>query len=318
MSEMPKDFYVDRKVWITGHRGMLGSAMVRHLKQSGAQLLLPIREQLDLTNQADVNAWVNSTRPDYIFHIGAKVGGIYANSTMPADFLRENLLMQTNVIHAAYQNNVKKLIFVASNCTYPKTATQPITEDALLTGELEEHIRSYAISKIAGIEMCAAYRRQFGCDYVSIIPPNLYGPGDNYHPKHSHVVAGILRRAHEAKISSASELVVWGDGSPRRELLHVDDLARAMDYLMHNKSLYGIHNIGCGQDTSIRELAELVSKVVGFAGRIVYDKTKPNGTMSKLLDSSRINKMGWKPEISLEVGLRGAYHDFLYNHLREA
>ncbi len=305
-------FYLNKKVWVTGHKGMLGSAMVRNLENSGAKLLLAGRDQLNLTSQADVDEWVKRNRPELVFHIGAKVGGIHANATLPGDFLRENLLIQTNVIDAAYRNGVEKLIFVASNCTYPTLAEQPIREEAQLTGRLDENIRSYAVSKIAGIEMCRAYRKQYGCNFVSVIPPNLYGPGDNYHPQHSHVVAGILRRTHEAKLAGAKEFVVWGDGTPRRELLHVDDLAAAMNHIMQSPQLEDLYNIGCGHDLSIAEIARLIAKVVGFDGQIVFDTSKPNGTMAKLLDSSRINQLGWRAQIDEERGLQSAYKDLLH------
>jgi GDP-L-fucose synthase len=305
------NFYQNKKVWITGHRGMLGSAMLRNLQNSGAQLLLAGRADLDLTSQTQVNAWVEANRPELVFHIGAKVGGIHANSTMPGDFLRENLLIQTNVIDAAYRNGAQKLIFVASNCTYPTLAEQPIREEAQLTGRLDENIRSYAVSKIAGIEMCRAYRKQYGCNFVSVIPPNLYGPGDNYHPENSHVVAGILRRTHEAKLSGAKEFVVWGDGTPRRELLHVDDLAAAMSHIMQSEQVEDLYNIGCGHDLSIAEIARLIAKAVGFDGRIVFDTSKPNGTMAKLLDSTRINQLGWHSKIDEASGLQSAYEELL-------
>lgn len=307
-----QSFYQGKKVWITGHKGMLGSAMVRQLEKSGAQLLLASRRDLDLTSQTQVNAWVQAKRPELVFHIGAKVGGIHANATLPADFLRENLLIQTNVIDAAYRNGTEKLIFVASNCTYPKLAEQPIREEAQLTGRLDENIRSYAVSKIAGIEMCRAYRKQYGCNFVSVIPPNLYGPGDNYHPQHSHVVAGILRRTHEAKLAGAKEFVVWGDGTPRRELLHVDDLAAAMDHIMQSPKVEDLYNIGCGHDLSIAEIAHLIAKVVGFDGQIAFDSSKPNGTMAKLLDSTRINQLGWHAKIDEATGLQSAYQDLLH------
>lgn len=300
-----------KRIWVTGHRGMLGSAMVRSLSGEGAELLLTTRAELDLCDQSAVIKWMQDTRPDLVFHIGAKVGGIHANATLPADFIRENLLIQTNVIDGAYRSGVEKLVFVASNCTYPTQARQPISEDALLTGPLDDCIRSYAVSKIAGIEMCSAYRRQHGCNFVAVIPPNLYGPGDNYHPQHSHVVAGILRRAHEAKMDGASEFVVWGDGTPRRELLHVDDLADAMKYIMRAPTTHSLYNIGCGQDLSIAELATIIAQVVGFKGRIVYDTSKPNGTMRKLLDSSRIRALGWAPKVDERLGLQSAYADFL-------
>ncbi|MBB4571681.1 GDP-L-fucose synthase family protein [Rhizobium leucaenae] len=300
-----------RRVWITGHKGMLGSAMVRAMAGEDAHLLLTSRAELDLTDKVAVLAWMEKSRPELIFHIGAKVGGIHANSTLPADFLHENLLIQSNVIDGAYRTGAEKLVFVASNCTYPTDAQQPIAEDALLTGPLDSNIRAYAVSKIAGIEMCRAYRRQHGSNFIAIIPPNLYGPGDNYHPQHSHVVAGILRRAHEAKVAGAKELVVWGDGTPRRELLHVDDLASAMKHVMLAPTTHDLYNIGCGHDLSISEIASIIEDVVGYEGRIVYDKTKPNGTMRKLLDISRILELGWKAEIEEKSGLRSAYDDFL-------
>lgn len=303
--------YTGKKVWITGHRGMLGSAVVRSFSEENVQLLLTSRAELDLCDQKAVRDWMADNRPDYIFHVGAKVGGIHANATLPADFLRENILIQTNVIDGAHRIGVKKLVFVASNCTYPARAAQPISEDALLTGELDTNIRAYAVSKIAGIEMCRAYRRQYGCNFVAVIPPNLYGPGDNYHPQHSHVVAGILRRTHEAQMQGKSQMIVWGDGSPRREILHVDDLAEAMKYVMLSESSHDLFNIGYGNDLAISELAAMIAEVVGFKGEIVYDTSKPNGTMRKLLDSSRVRELGWRPRIEPMQGLRSAYRDFL-------
>jgi GDP-L-fucose synthase len=298
-----------KRIWVTGHRGMLGSAMMRSLSKEGANLLVATSQELDLRNNVDVFNWVEKYRPELVFHVGAKVGGIHANATLSADFLHDNLMIQTNVIDAAHKFKVRKLIFVASNCTYPTKATQPIAEEALLTGPLEENIRSYAIAKIAGIEMCRAYHKQYGCDFISIIPPNLYGPGDNYHPEHGHVVAGILRRAHEAKMAG-HDLVVWGDGTARREILYVDDLAEAMKCLMTTKVTDDLFNIGCGHDLSISELAAIITEVVGFEGSIVYDKSKPNGTMKKLLDSSRINSVGWHPRVDERTGLKLAYNDF--------
>ena len=303
--------FAGKKIWITGHRGMLGSALVRTLEKEGGDLLVASSQELDLRNQAAVLDWVDKNRPELVFHAGAKVGGIHANSTLSADFLHDNLMIQTNVIDAAYRFGVHKLIFVASNCTYPTKANQPISEDALLTGPLEENIRSYAIAKIAGIEMCRAYRKQYGCNFISVIPPNLYGPGDNYHPQHGHVVAGILRRAHEAKIAGAQELVVWGDGTARREILYVDDLAEAMKCLMQTKVTDDLFNVGCGHDLSIAELATLIAEAVGFEGSIVYDKNRPNGTMKKLLDSSRIQSTGWRAKVNEAIGLKSAYMDFL-------
>ncbi len=303
--------FAGKRTWITGHRGMLGSALVRRLSKEGAELLLASSQELDLRNQNDVLAWVKDNRPELVFHAGAKVGGIHANATLSANFLYDNLMIQTNVIDAAHKFGVHKLLFVASNCIYPKESDQPISEDALLTGPLEENIRSYAIGKIAGIEMCRAYRKQYGCDFITVVPPNLYGPGDNYHPQHSHVVAGILRRAHEAKMAGQHELVVWGDGTARREILYVDDLASAMKCLMEAKVTGDLFNVGCGHDLSIGELAALISDVVGFDECIVYDKNKPNGTMKKLLDSSRIQAIGWRPKTDERTGLQGAYRDFL-------
>lgn len=309
--------FAGKKTWITGHRGMLGSALMRSLSKEGADLLFASSQELDLRNKHDVLDWVDKNRPELVFHAGAKVGGIHANATMSADFLHDNLMIQTNVIDAAHQFGVRKLMFVASNCTYPTNAAQPISEQALLTGPLEENIRSYAIAKIAGIEMCRAYRKQYGCDFISIIPPNLYGPNDNYHPEHGHVVAGILRRAHEAKIAGQNELVVWGDGTARREILYVDDLADAMKCLMAAKVTDDLFNIGCGHDLSIAELAAIITEVVGFEGSIVYDKAKPNGTMKKLLDSSRIQAIGWQPQVNERTGLQSAYKDFLARHPKE-
>jgi GDP-L-fucose synthase len=303
--------FAGKRTWITGHRGMLGSALVRSFSKEGANLLLASRQELDLGNQSAVYDWVDKNRPELVFHVGAKVGGIHANTTFPADFLHSNLMIQANVIYAAHHFGVEKLVFVASNCSYPAIAAQPISEDALMTGPLEDNIRSYAIAKIAGIEMCRAYRKQYGCNFISVVPPNLYGPGDNYHPQHSHVVAGILRRAHEAKLAGKQEFVVWGDGTPRREVLYVDDLADAMKCLMATPVTDDLFNVGCGYDLSIAELASLIAEVIGFEGRIVYDKSKPNGTMKKLLDSSRIRALGWYPKIDEKIGLQNAYNDFL-------
>jgi GDP-L-fucose synthase len=255
---------------------------------------------------------MENNRPELVFHIGAKVGGIHANVTQPADFLHDNLMIQSNVIDGAYRVGVEKLVFVATNCTYPAKAPQPISEDALLAGPLDESIRAYAVGKIAGIEMCRAYRRQHGCNFISVIPPNLYGPGDNYHPQHSHVVAGILRRTHESKVAGKSEFIVWGDGTPRRELLFVDDLADAMKFVMQSPTSHDLYNIGCGHDLAISEIATIIAEVVGFEGKIVYDTSKPNGTMRKLLDSSRIRSLGWKPKIEERIGLQNAYEDFLH------
>ena len=308
------NFFQNKKIWITGHAGMLGSATLRSLNNSGAELLLTTRAELDLTNQAAVYSWMEKNRPELVFHIGAKVGGIHANATLPGDFLRENLLIQTNVIDGAYRFGIEKLIFVASNCTYPTKAIQPIKEESQLTGSLDENIRSYAVSKIAGIEMCRAYRKQYGCNFVSVIPPNLYGPGDNYHPQHSHVVAGILRRTHEAKLAKAKEFVVWGDGTPRRELLHVDDLAAALKHVMQTDGEHDLYNVGCDHDLSIAEIANLIAKTAGFDGEIVWDKSKPDGMPVKVLDVERINRLGWNPSISFEDGLEKTINWYKENH----
>lgn len=293
---------------------MLGSALVRSLANEQCEILVASRSELDLRNQAAVDSWMRTHQPSLIFHVGARVGGIYANATEPADFLYSNIMIQSNVINAAYRIGVEKLVFVASNCIYPKDAPQPISETSILCGSLEENIRFYGTAKIAGIEMCRAYRLQYGCNFVSIIPPNLYGPGDNYHPEWSHVVAGILRRTHEAKVEGRKEMVVWGDGSPRREILHVDDLAAAMKCVMTSDTTHDVYNVGSGYDFTIAELAQLVAETVDFNGSITYDRTKPNGTPRKLLDSSRVRGLGWAPRINERDGLRSAYADFLDRH----
>jgi len=303
--------FANKKVWVTGHRGMLGSALVRLLQKDGISLLLSTSKELDLRDQKAVLKWVGDNQPDFVFHVCAKVGGIHANANFRAEFLHSNLMIQANVIDAAHRFDVKKLLFVASNCTYPTSTLQPISESALLSGPLEDNIRSYAIAKIAGIEMCMAYRQQYNCNFISIIPPNLYGPGDNYHPQYSHVVAGILRRAHEAKLSGSQSLVVWGDGTARREILHVDDLAEAMKHLMVTEVNDDVFNVGCGHDYSIEELATNISEIVGYKGKIIFDSSKPNGTMKKLLDSSRIRAIGWHPKINEKIGLKQSYEDFL-------
>lgn len=311
VSSESDSFFFGKKTWVTGHRGMLGSALLRRLENVGANLLLTSRHELDLCDQRAVSDWMAQNRPELVFHVGAKVGGIHANATLPADFLFDNLMIQSNVINAAHRFGVQKLMFVASNCTYPTKAAQPISESALMTGALDDNIRAYAISKIAGIEMCRAFRKQHGSNFLSIIPPNLYGPGDNYHHEHSHVVAGILRRTHEAKLAEKPEFVVWGDGTPRREILHVDDLADAMACLMAAPFTHDLYNIGCGSDWSIAQLAQMIAEAVGFEGNIVYDTSKPNGTMAKLLDSSRIRALGWTPKIDPRAGMASAYRDLL-------
>lgn len=302
--------FKNKKIWITGHRGMAGSALVKSFAQEEAKILTTHRKDVDLRDRSAVFAWMKEHRPQMVFHLAAKVGGIRANSLYPADFLSENLSIQNNVIEAAHEADVEKLVFVASNCVYPQDVSQPIAEESLLTGMVESHIRAYAISKIAGIELCRAFNRQHGREFISVIPPNLYGPGDNYDLQNGHIVAGILRRAHEAKITNSDSLVVWGDGTPRREILHVEDLAAGLKYVMLASGEHDLYNVGCGHDLTIAEIAALIKHVVGFNGEIVYDKSKPNGTMRKLLDNRKILSLGWTPRVSEDRGLRETYASF--------
>jgi len=300
----------DGKVYVAGHRGMVGSAVVRELQRQGYRnLLLRTSAELDLRDQAAVNAFFDAERPDYVVLAAAKVGGIHANNSYPAEFIRDNLQIEVNVIEAARLGGVRKLCFLGSSCIYPRLAPQPIHEDALLTGPLEPTNEWYAIAKIAGLKLCQAYRRQYGFDGIVLMPTNLYGPGDNYHPENSHVLPALLRRFHEAKLAGDSEVVVWGSGTPRREFLHADDLAAAVVHLMQSYSEEAPVNVGCGEDLSIRELAELIAEVVGYRGQIVWDTTKPDGTPRKLLDVSRINGLGWKPRIPLREGVVATYAD---------
>jgi GDP-L-fucose synthase len=299
------------KIWVTGHRGMLGSALLRNLASDGPQPLVASRSELDLTDRAGVLSWMEKNRPELVFHVAAKVGGIHANSKFPADFLRENLLIQSNVMEGAQRIGVRKLIFVASNCVYPEQAPQPISENELFKGSFERNVRAYAVSKTAGIELCRAYNSQYGCDFVSAIPPNLYGPGDNYDPQNSHIVAGLMRRAHEAKVMNQPQLVVWGDGTPRREILHVDDVASGLRQLMAAATTFDVYNIGCGHDYAVSGIAQMIADIVGFKGQLVFDPTKPNGNMGKLLDNSRISALGWKPRISEKMGLTSSYLDYI-------
>lgn len=292
------------KVFVAGHRGLVGGAIVRQLESAGyTKLVLRTRSELDLTNQGEVNTFFSSERPDLVFDAAARVGGIHANDTYPADFIRDNLLIQTNLIDAAYRNGTGKFIFLGSSCIYPREAPQPMPEDCLLTGPLEATNEWYAVAKIAGIKMCQAYRRQHGFSAISLMPTNLYGPGDNFHPENSHVLPALIRRFEQARIERAPEVVVWGTGSPRREFLHVDDLAAAAVYLGQHYDSEQIVNVGVGEDVSIAELAALVSKTVGYEGRIVFDTSKPDGTPRKLLDVTRLHGLGWKARISLERGL---------------
>lgn len=299
----------DKRVFVAGHRGMVGSAIVRRLANENCRILTASRQEVDLCRQDQVERWFAAHKPQVVFLAAAKVGGILANNTYPADFIAQNLQLETNVIDAAHKNGVEKLIFLGSSCVYPKFAEQPIVEDALLTGPLEPTNEWYAIAKIAGIKLCQAYRRQHGCDFISGMPTNLYGPGDNYDLNASHVMPALLRKAHEAKESGAAEIVVWGTGTPRREFLHVDDCADACVHLVKNYSDESHVNIGSGEDISILELTRLVCEIVGYEGPIVHDLSKPDGTPRKLMDVSRLDALGWKAAITLEDGIRATYRE---------
>eukprot|EP01018_Ginkgo_biloba_P032596 Gb_24514 [translate_table: standard] len=314
-----ESFTMDKtaKIFVAGHRGLVGSAVVRKLLEAGFEnLVLKTRKELDLTRQADVEKFFFEEKPKYVIVAAAKVGGIHANNTYPAEFIAINLQIQTNVIDASYRSGVKKLLFLGSSCIYPKFAPQPITEDALLTGPLEPTNEWYAIAKIAGIKMCQAYRLQYKWDAISGMPTNLYGPNDNFHPENSHVLPALIRRFHEAKVSGAKEVVVWGTGSPLREFLHVDDLADAVLFLMDKYNDLPHVNMGSGNEVTIKELAELVKEVVGFEGELKWDSTKPDGTPRKLMDSSKLASMGWKPKMSLRDGLVNTYKWYLENYVQ--
>ena len=302
----------ESRVYIAGHRGRVGSAIWRLLESRGFSRLIGLSHgELDLLNAQAVQDFYTKYKPEYVFLAAAKVGGIGANSTYPAQFIYENLQLQNHIIHQAYLHGVKKLLFLGSSCIYPKMAPQPLKEECLLTGSLEPSNEWYALAKISGLKMCQAYRRQYGCDFISCMPTNLYGPGDNYHLDNSHVVPALIRKFHESKTRQDQEVTCWGSGKPLREFLHVDDMARACVHLMEHYSEEQTINIGSGKELSIFELAELVRKVVGYKGRITWDTSKPDGTPRKLLDISRIANLGWKPEIDLENGLELAYQDFL-------
>lgn len=299
------------KIYIAGHRGMVGSAIVRQLEKEGyTNLVVRTSAELDLRNQQAVNAFFSDEKPEYVFLAAAKVGGILANNTYRGEFLYDNLMIEANVIHAAHQHNTRKLLFLGSSCIYPKLAPQPMTEDALLTGPLEPTNEPYAIAKIAGIKLCENYREQYGDDFISVMPTNLYGPNDNYDLQNSHVLPALIRKFHEAKIDGAQQVTIWGDGSPKREFMHVDDLAEACLFLMENYSEKGFVNIGTGQDVSIAELAELIKQVVGYEGEMVYDTSKPNGTPRKLMNVQKLNALGFKAKIPLEEGIRKTYEAF--------
>jgi GDP-L-fucose synthase len=300
------------RIFVAGHQGLVGSAIVRRLRELGhANLLLRTRAELDLCSQAAVESFFAAERPEYVFLAAAKVGGILANSTYPADFLRDNLLIQSNVIDAAYRHGATKLLFLGSSCIYPKLAPQPLREEYLLTGPLEPTNEWYAIAKIAGHKMCQAYARQYGFRAISLMPTNLYGPGDNFDLQNSHVLPALIRRFHEAKLRGDELFTVWGTGTPRREFLHVDDLADASVFLMQRYESDELINVGVGEDLTIAELAALVARVVGFQGRLAFDASKPDGTPRKLLDTHRINDLGWRPQISLESGVAATYQWFL-------
>jgi len=301
---------LEDKIYIAGHRGMVGSAILRQLKAKGYKnFVLKTSSELDLRNQQEVVGFFAQEKPDYVFLAAAKVGGIVANNTYRADFIYENLMIQNNVIHQAYVNKVKKLMFLGSSCIYPKLAPQPLKEEYLLTGVLEPTNEPYAIAKIAGIKMCDAYRDQYGCNFISVMPTNLYGPNDNYDLNNSHVLPAMLRKFIIAKRNSDAAVTIWGSGSPKREFLHADDLAQACLFLMENYDDSGLVNIGIGDDISILELAQLVKKTVGFEGKILTDTTKPDGTPRKLMDVSKLNGLGWKAKISLEEGIQKVYQE---------
>lgn len=309
------------RIFVAGHRGMVGSAIVRRLHSTGRyEVLTRTREELDLTRQADVERFFASTSIDAVVVAAAKVGGIHANSTYPAEFIRDNLMIECNLIHGAHAAGIQRLLFLGSSCIYPRNASQPMSEEALLTGVLEATNEPYAIAKIAGIKLCESYNRQYGRDYRSVMPTNLYGPNDNFHPENSHVIPALLRRFHDAKGAGSSEVVVWGSGAPMREFLHVDDMAAASVFVLelethvyrtHTRPMLSHVNVGSGVDCSIRELAETVARVVGYTGNVVFDASKPDGTPRKLMDVSRLRSLGWSASIPLEAGLRNAYEWFV-------
>ncbi len=309
------------KIYVAGHRGMVGSAIVRKLQAEGFHnIVVRTHAELDLTNQTAVNVFFEKEQPDQVYLAAAKVGGIQANNTYPAEFIYQNLMMEANVIHAAWQHSVHKLLFLGSSCIYPKLAPQPMREDALLTGLLESTNEPYAIAKIAGIKLCESYNRQYGVDYRSVMPTNLYGPGDNYHPENSHVIPALIRRFHEAKVLNKPDVIIWGTGTPKREFLYVDDMAAASVHVMNlDKSIYESHtepmqshiNVGYGDDVTIADLAYAVGEAVGYSGEIKFDTSKPDGTPRKLMDSERLNSLGWKPQVDFKIGLEKAYQDFI-------
>jgi GDP-L-fucose synthase len=309
------------KIYVAGHRGMVGFAIVKALEAEGStNIVTRAHTELDLTNQAEVHKFFEAEQPDQVYLAAAKVGGIHANNTFPAEFIYQNLMMEANIIHEAWRHGVQKLLFLGSSCIYPKMAPQPMREDALLTGTLESTNEPYAIAKIAGIKLCESYNRQYGVDYRSVMPTNLYGSGDNYHPENSHVIPALIRRFHEAKVANAPSVPIWGTGTPKREFLYVDDMAAASVYVMNlDKNTYDAHtqpmqshiNVGYGDDVTIAELAKAVGRAVGYKGEITFDTTKPDGTPRKWMDSARLNSLGWKPQVDLQLGLAKAYEDFI-------
>ena len=316
---------LNQKIYVAGHRGMVGSSIVRNLQAKGySNIVSRTHAELDLTNQAAVQAFFESEKPDQVYLAAAKVGGIHANNTFPAEFIYDNLMVQNNVIHQAFTHGVKKLLFLGSSCIYPKLAPQPMSEDALLTGKLEPTNEPYAIAKIAGIKMCESYNRQYGAshgvDYRSVMPTNLYGPGDNYHPENSHVIPALIRRFHEAKVANAPEVVIWGTGTPRREFLYVDDMAAASVFVMElDKGIYDSQtesmqshlNVGYGSDVTISQLATAVASATGYQGKISFDSSKPDGAPRKWMDSNRLNQLGWSPKVDLVAGLALAYSEMI-------
>lgn len=304
------------KIFVAGHKGMVGSAIVRKLSSQGyGNFVSRTSSELDLRNQQAVGDFFNAEKPEYVFLAAAKVGGIFSNNKYRAEFLYDNLMIQSNVIHSSYLNKVKKLMFLGSSCIYPKMAPQPLKEEYLLTGPLEPTNEPYAVAKIAGLKMCEAYRDQYGADFISVMPTNLYGPNDNYHPENSHVLPALLRKFYEAKKNNHPSVTVWGTGNARREFLHTDDFADACFYLMQNYNGKEFVNIGCGEDISIRDLANLIKKITGFNGEIIFDHEKPDGTPRKLMDTSKLNALGWKPNINLEEGIASVFNEFRSAHL---
>ena len=302
----------NQKIYIAGHGGMVGSAIRRNLESKGYNnLIVRNSKELDLRNQQAVLDFFEKERPEFVFLAAAKVGGIVANNTFRAEFLYDNLVIESNIIHSAWKNGVEKLLFLGSSCIYPKLAPQPIKEEYLLTGLLEDSNEPYAIAKIAGIKLCEAYRDQYGANFISVMPTNLYGKGDNYHPTNSHVLPGLIRRFHEARENDAAEVIVWGTGTPKREFLYADDLAEACFFLMQQYNKRELINIGTGEDLSIAELAELIKNTTGYKGKIVFDKTKPDGTPRKLMDVSKLHSLGWHHSVSLKEGIKSAYEDFM-------